>query len=446
MEKIRKVRIDLIFLIALILNAFFDFAIAINLSSENEQHLYDIYLYEILAILTFMSLIYNYKKKIMHNKSANFMFIMLCVFSVYYIALFFVRLISHNNYSSSMLLFRLFFSACTFMIYVTINPDKKRLLKNTIKIFLVILNISYLIISIKEKYIAPHFPDSPSVYSVLALISIPLCILFLNEDKKYPILAGIDLVNIGIMCISGCFSGSRAVFIIWCVEIAFLFISAIFKKQKYVNIGLTGILAGLIVLYLFDFNYCQASIKRVLNFDSYKITVDQDTNIEKDVMAGYDITKDENIKRNPDSTIKMDINYHNPTVLSNSVREVLLLQAIDLLKDDWLFSLKGNTELVFISNGEPEVSGAHNFLLDYTLAFGLVGTVIIAIYFIGFFIFTLKRILRNKNGDLLIIYLLILFAMGGMGFTQAVCSLKLPLILFCTYMAFIYINEEEKLA
>lgn len=461
--KIKGMRIDLCLIILLMLDVFFDFKIVIDLSSSNRKHLYDVYLFEILAILLFFNLIYNYKK-IIHILPAKGMFITIILFWVYYVTLFVVRMITHNNYASSMMLFRLFSSVAIYTICMILNQDKLSIFKNSIRTLLIVLNVGYLIASIKENYMAPRFfAQFPSTYMTVVTISIPLCFLFLAKRERNWLLFIIDSVNLGIMCIFGCFSGSRVVFIIWSTECVILSAIILFKRFKIIGMEFVGIGVGLFILFVCDFNFCQASISRSLDFASYKInltdnevkdvaditkyessdvvTVDEVKNEDSDVVTADEV-KHEDFDTVTVEEVNKDVNYHNPTAMSNAIRKELLIGAVERLKNDWLFSLKGNTELPYsMGNGKQAVSGTHNALLDYALAFGGMGVIIIAIYFLYMIFYVGRTLAQNKSWIEFTVCIEILFAMGGMGFTQAVGSTRLSLMLFCTYIALIYINE-----
>lgn len=437
--KIKKNWISYICIVLLVLNAFFKFEILIDLSSAEQEHIFPIYLFEIIAIITFATIIMNYKNNCAKNKLANKLLVIVFLFSVYYIILFFLRILTGNNYSSSMLLFRLNFSAFTFVIFILLNANKMKVLGKVFRTLLLLLNSGYLFTSIQTKYIAPHFPDSASTYFTVILISIPLCFLFVEEDRNSTMWRIVDTINLLIMNIFGCFSGSRAVFAIWIVEIFTLLFLTIKKKQKKWGFIFANSFLLLIVLYIFNFNFCQGSINRVLKFTSYTLNIEHplDENIIEN-NNNEDIVKNDIVL---DDVIK-DVNYHNPVKASNQIRETLIGQALKLLKGDWIFSLQGNTELTFWQGEEQIVSGAHNAFLDYTLAFGIFGVIIIS----GFYSILILSIIKKmrKNNTEFTIFVLILLAMLGMGMTQAIFSLKLSLILFCTYMAFFYIKEDKE--
>lgn len=464
--KIKKNWISYICIVLLVLNAFFKFEILIDLSNAEKEHIFPIYLYEIIAIITFVSLIINYRKKCVKNRLANKLFVILCIFSAYYIILFLIRVLTENNHSSSMMLFRLNFSMFTFVIYLILNVSQKQIIEKAIRILILALNIGYLCMSLKEHYMAPHFPDVAPVYFTILLISLPCYYNIFRRDIGSIALFLSDVVNFIIMSIYGCFSGSRAVFLIWVIEFLVLILLGFHKKMKlYISIaGGTIVILGL--LYMVNFNYCQGSIVRELNFMSYLMNTEENNleNVERnpDTEDG-DININENIPNNTiennitgnvyehnnkskdkvkEEIIVQDVNYHNPISDSNRIREGLFIQAMELLEDDWLLSLKGRTELIYWQGEVQAICGAHNVILDYTLAFGLVGDLIIFMFYFTLFLSTVKRL--SKNREQLIIYVLMLLAMLGMGMTQSIFSVRLSLILFGTYMALFYINGEKE--
>lgn len=423
--------------------------ITIDLSTATELHTYNIYLIEFFCGCIWIYLLYNnifkYKKRTIQE---NIVFVGIITFAIYYVMLTLFRIVSGGIYSESLDLFRNIFFLLTIIVLVLSENFTSTFLFKILLYYFSALSVGFYHSVYIQKTFGAFFPDNVFTYITLSFFMLPIFVFCIHRRKEFSVkiieiaLIWIDILCINIACV---LSGSRLsiVFIIF----VWVCILIIFLKEKYTlsficrSLAISIILIG--VLYYGNIYYCRSGIVRVANADSYTKYFQSSVSREK---ISDEITKtmDERNKAiitdsGTSAGVKNDILLNNPTSISNDIRKYVQVLAIEELKGDWLFNKNGKTAFQYNFFGQIETSGAHNLILDYMLAFGLIGTCILIFIFLVPLICVYKFTIKNKNKIVILgCFLLCLIPTFAIAMFQATFCNITPLAILFIVIGFWY--------
>lgn len=419
-----------------ILFLFLESGLKIKIQEDNILHLFEIYYYEIgCIVIAAVTLARILRTKIWAKKYIIYIIFYLTVI-LNFITLFLIRVLFGGNYGDSIWLFRNLFCGLSLSLFIVTSSSfiSRQKYNHYFVVASSILSAGYLFSVLKEKAFNPNFPNYAITFYTLGLMALPYLVSLITRSK----LKGIDLYLanfcIWLILTVSFLSGSRSVFTITVFMTAILLVMAIKKLKRLAAIFIA--LLSVLILYTGNVYMCRDSIHRSMGI---QVTAEEIREPEKAIEKAMQ-QREEIVSQGAEQNIE----YHNPVSHSNAVRVVLLRDAMQELRGDWLFHLKGKTVLEFRQGGEVVLSGTHNFIVDYILAFGLFVTIPIALYVCSIIIAALRpiHIFANKNT---VYFLLMVFPVFVIGMVQAILTDRIIIGVFFVHISSIYrLKMEEK--
>lgn len=414
---------------------FLEIGFEIRLPGSGGDHIFDVYLYEIAGLILGIITI---AKILRRKRIGKLPFLFLCIYigiMLGYVSLFMARIRFGGNYADSIWLFRNLFCGLTLSLsMITASRDIAPEQYN--RFFIVtffLLSAGYLFHVLKSRQFNTNFPNYAITYYSLGLMAFPYLTYLLiqrNEHGIYRILTEFNIWSILTVCV---LSGSRSVF---CIA---LLITGITLLTALKNIKRLGVIflaaAGILVFYAGDVYMCRSAVHRSLGI---QITGEElkepEKVIEKAMEERAQIANEGGVQ---------DMEYHNPVSHSNAVRVVLLRDALQELSGDWLFHMKGKTVFQFHQGGESILSGTHNFIMDYILAFGLFITTPVLLYAGSLVVVTLRK-MHWLSGKEPLYYLLSILSVLMIGMVQAIMSDRIVIGVVLLHLSYILRSKMEE--
>jgi len=411
-------------------------------------HYYGIYVFELFGIYFLARLL----QSCFCGKLENRFIVMLkwlLVFILYYAGLFCVRVLTGNNCADSLMVFRSVFWICICVVYFLHRGKWEKELYSCY-IGMVVLQGAELFFYMMDGYWRNIF-GLPSVLIALSPFMIPAGWMVLDAYRfKFHSACWVfigSFFSVAIIIISG----ARIGLLMLLVSLVGGFCIVGFKvnaKQAY------KVMVGYLVMLSFfacfvcisDMGGARNSMIRATGGLIYSPIVALLENDDKEGIIWALVTEyDEHFRRFfeilPEE--KQGVLFHNPTGISDVYRALAIRMALDELSGDWMFHLQGDTLLHIPTGDVVSVSGAHNAVLDYCLAFGACGVAIIfSMWF--YWLFQFWEIRHNIAMEEWWAVMLILLGILLNGMFQAMFNNFHNLVLPVLLLAVVDLKNQEK--
>lgn len=414
---------------------FLEVGLEFRLPGSGGTHIFEVYLYEIAGIILGIVTI---AKNLRRKRMGKLPFLFFCFYigiTLGYISLFLARFRFGENYADSIWLFRNLFCGLTLSLWVIttsgeISPDKYN---HFFILTFFWLSAGYLYHVFKWKQFNTNFPNYAITYFSLGLMAFPYLAHLLIRRRERGIFRLMTEFNIGSILTICFLSGSRSVFCIAVVLTGTTVLTAI-KHIKSLCVIFIAIACAM-VFYIGDVYMCRSAVHRSMGIQITGEEIKEPEKvIEKSMEERAQIASEGGVQ---------DMEYHNPVPHSNAVRVVLLRDALQELNGDWLFHIKGKTVFQFHQAGESILSGTHNFIIDYILAFGLFITAPILLY-AGILVVVTLRKMRPFSGKEPFYYLLSLLSVFMIGMVQAILSDRIVIGVVLLHLSYILRSKMEE--
>lgn len=423
----------------------FPWGISIDLSSPDAPHIFFISFFELFSAFLWIYVFFCSVKRWRELGNTHKFFILIMVlFSAYYISLTGVRWFLSTNVSDSINLFRnLLFTSAIFILLTVNNWKPKRILR-LIRVFYAILTLGYWVSIFLNRNFSAPFPDFSMTYISIASMMVPVLLYIVSrqeEAKQRQLLFYIDIFSLISSNVILILCGSRAAAILlifsWIISIfAFFRKRPVFKTQRKLLCAViaTSFFVGL-VFYIPNIFYCRSGFSRAVEQNTISIP-SAATKEDVENIIDRHMTEREKLRGTGQDT---GIEFDNPPQISDGIRQYLLFLTMEQLRGDWLFSLKGQTSFVYALLGFETRSGPHNFILDYVLAFGAVGTILLAFLLIfPTYVLLIHAIKCKSDRRPLWGFLISMGVFFAFGMVQAIFNSAVPLAWLFLMLAFWY--------
>lgn len=346
------------------------------------MHYYGIYIFELFGVCFLLRLLQCYFRGNLEKRYVV-MLRWLIVFILYYVGLFCVRIMTGNNYADSLMLFRNLFWICVCVVYFLQRGTWAKGLYS-FYIGMVALQGFELFFYMMDGYWRNIF-GLPSVLISLSPFMIPAGWMVVdayrfNSYSKFSVLIG-SFFSVAIILLSG----ARIGYMTLLLSLASGLTIVAFKmrnKRPYKAFAryIAIILIMCCLVFVADMGGTRDSAVRAAG-GMYSPFVDllQKEDMEA-IMGRLDIAYVEYVQKwreNHSEKRRRGVLDQNPIGISDTYRVLAMRMAVNKLSGDWLFHLQGDTLLHIPTGNTVSVSGAHNAVLDYCMAFGVCGTAII---------------------------------------------------------------------
>ncbi len=455
-EKKQRMLLPDVFAGLLALLFIFSWGFTIDLSTAETPHVFFIGFFEIFSaclwIYVFSCFVRRWKEIPAVQKLCA---LIMVLFGIYYVGLTGARWFLQTNINDSFNLFRYLLFTSVIFVLITLNNWKPERVLRLSRIFFALLTVGYWAsIFINKNFSAP-FPDFCMTYISISGMMVPVLLYVISGREKRQAeksLLYMDIFSLISSNVILLLCGSRAAAILlvasWIISLfAFFWKRSAFKVQRKL---LFAILAGSFLIglgfYIPNVFYCRSGLSRAVDQNAVSVPPAA-TKEEVEGLIDRHMTEREALRGTGQDT---GAEFHNPPEVSDGIRKYVLLLAAEQLKDDWLFSLKGQTSFTYNLVGFESRSGPHNFIFDYLLAFGAIGTALLAFLLIIPICVLLNCAIKHKaDRRPLWGFLLSMGVFFAFGMVQAIFNSVVPLAWLFLMLAYWYQsvvpNSSEKL-
>ncbi|MER2076582.1 O-antigen ligase family protein [Psychrobacillus psychrotolerans] len=389
----------------------------------------EVYLIELfLPVLFFYICSLILKKKYLMSVLVKYLFYLVLVFIVYYFFISIYRYINGYEIKQSLLALRTTLPPLIILLLI----DSKIIKIKELLIDLILLN---LLINIIQLFNIDILRMSPFMGNIMVYLSVILLLLPLNfyillENKSFKyskIISLIAIFNITIALIFPALGGSRIAFYLACGVFLVCMIVYSFINKKLFSRAIISLMIAVTFLSIIWYTNPQGmsfGLYRLFPMDVEQVLVPDDIHNKSELTE-----KQKNKLKIIDETVQV---MQQETTASNDIRSYLWEKSIDEILESPLLG-KGTIYFEFPNNYNVTQQAAHNFILEYTNAYGIIGLIIflsfifVTVLYTTRYNFNIKDTRKNIIKFNLIMSIGIMFAISLFQPTMLIIS---PVIFF----------------